>query len=53
MSRRSDLDNRANQMHPNNDECWQSRGYDLRPDGWKDRASEEKDKVEVGKADKK
>ena len=52
MSRRSDLDNRANQMNPNNDEYWQSRGYDERPDDWEDRASEEKNKAEVGKVDK-
>lgn len=25
-------DNRANQMNPNNDAYWQSRGYDERPD---------------------
>ena len=29
-------DNRANQMNPNNDAYWQSRGYDERPDDWED-----------------
>ena len=29
-------DNRANQMNPNNDVYWQSRGYDERPDDWED-----------------
>lgn len=29
-------DNRANQMNPNNDAYWQSRGYDGRPDGQDD-----------------
>ena len=53
MSRRSELDNRANQMNPNNDEYWHSRGYDERPDDWEDRVSGEKDKVEVGRAGKK
>jgi hypothetical protein len=27
-------DNRANQLNPNNDAYWQSRGYDERPDVW-------------------
>ena len=34
MSRRSDSDNRANQLNPNNDAYWESRGYDERPDDW-------------------
>ena len=29
-----DDDNRADQMNPNNDAYWQSRGYDDRPDDW-------------------
>jgi hypothetical protein len=32
MSRQSDLNNHANQMNPNNDAYWQSRGEDERPD---------------------
>jgi hypothetical protein len=31
---RQELDNRANQMNPNNDAYWQSRGDDERPDDW-------------------
>ena len=27
-------DNRADQMNPNNDAYWQSRGHDGRPDDW-------------------
>ncbi len=29
-------DNRADQMNPNNDAYWQSRGYDERPDDWEE-----------------
>jgi hypothetical protein len=29
-------DNRANQLNPNNDAYWQSRGEDERPDDWED-----------------
>lgn len=31
-----DDDNRANQMNPNNDAYWESRGYDERPYDWED-----------------
>lgn len=31
-----DDDNHANQMNPNNDAYWESRGYDERPDDWED-----------------
>ena len=34
-------DNRANQMNPNNDAYWQSRGYDERPDDWEDQADDD------------
>lgn len=34
-------DNRANQMNPNNDACWESRGYDERPDGWEDQVEDD------------
>jgi len=27
-------DNRSDQLNPNNDAYWQSRGYDERPDEW-------------------
>jgi hypothetical protein len=32
MTKKDDLDNHANQLNPNNDEYWHSRGYDERPD---------------------
>jgi hypothetical protein len=31
-----DEDNRANQMNPNNDAYWQSRGEEGRPDDWEE-----------------
>lgn len=41
VGRQADLDNHANQLNPNNDAYWQSRGFDGRPgdlddDGWDD-----------------
>ena len=30
-------DNRSDQMNPNNDSYWESRGYDERPDDWETR----------------
>ena len=45
-------DNRANQLNPNNDAYWQSRGYAGRPDGWEwdweDWDDGEEDEVWVG-----
>jgi hypothetical protein len=41
MSRQSDLDNRSNQLNPNNDTYWQSRGFEERPDDWEERAQVE------------
>jgi hypothetical protein len=41
MSRQSNLDNRANQLNPNNDAYWESRGYTERPDDWEERSEEE------------
>ncbi len=32
----SNDDNRADQMNPNNDAYWESRGYDERPHNWDD-----------------
>ena len=40
MDRQSDLDNHANQLNPNNDAYWESRGYDERPDDWEEETSE-------------
>jgi len=31
-----DIDNRADQLNPENDAYWQSRGEDERPDNWQD-----------------
>lgn len=46
-------DNRANQMNPNNDAYWQSRGYDGKPeehheddDDWDEEEAEKADAVE-------
>ena len=36
-----DDDNHANQLNPNNDAYWESRGYDDRPDDWEDKVNEE------------
>lgn len=33
-------DNRANQLNPNNDAYWQSRGEDERPQDWSDQVDE-------------
>lgn len=41
MSKQSDVDNRSDQLNPNNDAYWQSRGEDGRPDDWEERQSEE------------
>ena len=42
MDRKSDLDNHANQMNPNHDAYWESRGEDERPDDWEERAGDGK-----------
>lgn len=36
-----DDDNRSNQLNPNNDAYWSSRGEDERPDDWQDRLAEQ------------
>ena len=36
MNSQDELDNHADQLNPNNDAYWQSRGYDERPDDWDD-----------------
>ena len=41
MSRQSDLDNHADQLNPNNDSYWESRGHDDRPDDWEEKAEED------------
>lgn len=32
-----DIDNRADQLNPNNDAFWSSRGWDERPDDWEEK----------------
>ena len=39
MSHQSDLDNHADQMNPNNDAYWDSRGYEDRPNDWEEHAT--------------
>lgn len=34
---RLDRNNRSDQLNPNNDAYWKSRGHDRRPDDWKSR----------------
>ena len=41
MGRQSDLDNHADQLNPNNDAFWESRGWDERPDDWEERAEDD------------
>ena len=43
MPGRGNDDNRANQMNPNNDAYWQSRGHDERPDDWEDQDDDDSD----------
>ena len=43
MRKPSDHENRANQMNPNNDAYWQARGWDSRPEDWKERSRKEED----------
>lgn len=45
MSKQSDRDNHANQMNPNNDAFWQSRGFDERPDDWEERVEDVDDQM--------
>jgi hypothetical protein len=35
-----DVDNRSDQLNPNNDAYWESRGYDERPDDWQNRSDD-------------
>jgi len=47
MATQDDLDNHSNQLNPNNDAYWESRGYDERPDGW-DEGQSEGDRLPLG-----
>ncbi|WP_274598084.1 MULTISPECIES: hypothetical protein [unclassified Pseudomonas] len=42
MSKHND-DNHSNQLNPNNDAYWQSRGEDERPDDWEETADQGED----------
>ena len=46
LSRKDQQDNHANQMNPNHDAYWESRGFDGRPDDWEDRVDEDDDQPE-------
>ena len=37
---KAEQDNQANQMNPNNDAYWESRGWDERPEDWEERVSD-------------
>lgn len=41
MTDKDDQDNRADQLNPNNDAYWESRGEDGRPDDWEERIEED------------
>ena len=43
MPTQDDLDNHADQINPNNDAYWESRGHDERPDDWEERVSGQDD----------
>ena len=44
-----DQDNRANQLNPNNDAWWQSRGAEERPEDWEERTEQPgEDKPQAG-----
>lgn len=37
---KTELDNNANQLNPNNNAYWQSRGWDERPEDWEEQAQQ-------------
>lgn len=37
----ADMDNHSDQLNPNNDAYWESRGEDGRPDDWQERSAED------------
>jgi hypothetical protein len=41
MTTKDDNDNYSDQMNPNNDAYWESRGFDERPDDWEDRVDQD------------
>ena len=50
MSRQSNQDNRANQLNPNNDAYWTSRGLDERPEDWEERTSTDNPRQESNRS---
>ena len=38
-----ELDNHANQLNPNSDEYWESRGEEKRPDDWQERIEDDEE----------
>lgn len=38
MAHKDDQDNHSDQLNPNNDAYWESRGFDERPDDWEERS---------------
>ncbi len=52
MGRQSDLDNHADQLNPNNDAYWESRGWDDRPDDWEDRMEDGDTQPDQDQADR-
>lgn len=38
---KADDDNRSDQLNPNNDAYWESRGEDERPEDWEERSEKE------------
>lgn len=40
---KDELDNHADQLNPNSDAYWQSRGDDERPDDWEERIEQDED----------
>lgn len=43
MSRKSDNDNHSNQLNPNHDEYWNSRGEEDRPHDWEEQTAQTND----------
>jgi len=40
MNTKQELDNHANQLNPEHDAYWQSRGEEERPDNWEEQLQE-------------
>ncbi len=53
MSKQGDRDNHANQLNPNNDAYWQSRGGDERPEDWEEQEREDGKAKRGGEAPRK